>query len=142
MPEPDCPSPEGGGGVLEPLVEGEVLGELGGLGMPGMDGVLGGLGIPGMDGELDGLGMPGVDGGLGIDGPPGGLGKLGGLDDGGGELFELQAARPSDRNTPSTALKPSLIAVFFFSDWGNWGNWNTAASRIRGCNPPTIALRA
>jgi hypothetical protein len=122
--------------VLEPLEGGELLGELGELGGLGIDGPLGGLGIPGVEGELGGLGKLGLDG---LDGL-GGLGKLGGLD-GGGELFELQpliaksrhAARAMPLNAVVTgkAVVAGLIEVRF-----------KTASRIRRCNPPTIALRA
>ncbi|MFP6817651.1 MAG: hypothetical protein VB949_18565 [Pseudomonadales bacterium] len=120
-PSPDC-SPPGGGG--------ELLGSPGELGEPGDDGELGGLGVPG---------EPGVDGellgGLGVDGELLGIpGMLGG-DEEGGELLELQAARPISRPTPSAAVTTTLRVVFNSVSKGV----SKATSRLRGRNPSTIA---
>ena len=123
--------------MLEPLDDGELLGELGELGELGglgIDGPLGGLGIPGVEGELGGLGKLGLDG---LDGL-GGLGKLGGLD-GGGELLELQPvtakSRHAARAVPLRAVVTAVVA-------GSIEVRFKAASRIRRCNPATIAPRA
>jgi len=81
-------------------------------------------GDPGMDGELLG--------GLGNDGALGGLGMLG-APDGGGGLLDLQAPRPTTRQTPRPATKAALSACHI-------GISNTI-SRSRGRNPSTIAAR-